>query len=353
MLFIFHKLFFIAVAAIGFNFVVSFHEFGHLLFAKIFGIGAPSFSIGFGPKLFSKKIGGTEFSLSAIPLGGYVEIEGHEEVGQGDQKSAKSKGKNSFNSRPYWQKFLVMFGGIMCNLLFAYFGIILLYAIGMPQTPSLFPNQVKTVIASTAPGSLAEKYDLTAGDQIILANGKKVENFKEYSEAVSNSDMIELEVKTTAGSITKIQGKMPLGVSFKVDSMQPEGLVQSITNGISTTNQAIKFLATSIINIFKFKKFGNLGGPIAIFSQTMATAKQGFKPFLIFLIFLSIQLALLNLLPIPILDGGQILFVTIEAIAGRNLPEKVKLGIHYACWIFMLIMIALISLQDIYKLFFN
>src|SRR3990167_855364 len=97
MLHIINSLYCIVIALIGVNFLIAFHEFGHFIFAKLFGISTPSFSIGFGPKLISKKIGDTTFSLSAIPFGGYVEIAGHEEVGQGEQKLAKSQDNNSFN----------------------------------------------------------------------------------------------------------------------------------------------------------------------------------------------------------------------------------------------------------------
>ena len=129
---------------IGINFVVGIHEFGHFLFCKFFKIRTPTFSFGFGPYLASKKIGDTTFALSSIPLGGYVEIAGSAEMGQGDQKEAHARDTGSFAIKPYWQKLLVMIGGIVFNLIFAYAALIFLFMIGLPKTEFLYrvmPNQ--------------------------------------------------------------------------------------------------------------------------------------------------------------------------------------------------------------------
>jgi len=122
--------FFFALA--GFGLLITIHEFGHFLFCKLFGIHTPTFSIGMGPTLFKRKIGDTNFRLAAIPIGGYVEIAGMAEVGQGGQAQAHDKGPRSFGAKPYWQKFFVLTGGILFNMLFAYSVFIALYFIGMP-----------------------------------------------------------------------------------------------------------------------------------------------------------------------------------------------------------------------------
>ena len=113
--------FFLIIGILGISFLIAFHELGHFLFCKLFNIHTPSFSIGFGPRLISKKIGSTEFKISVIPLGGYVEIAGSAEPGQGKQKDANRMDEQSFAIKPFWQKFLVMIGGILFNMAFAYF----------------------------------------------------------------------------------------------------------------------------------------------------------------------------------------------------------------------------------------
>ena len=108
-------------AIIGFGLLITVHEFGHFFFCKLFGIYTPSFSIGMGPKILEKKIGTTNFKISALPIGGYVEIAGLAETGQGEQQHAQQEGENSFKNKPYWQKALVICGGVIFNLFLAYF----------------------------------------------------------------------------------------------------------------------------------------------------------------------------------------------------------------------------------------
>ena len=124
---------------LGIAFLIFIHECGHFIMCKVFGVRTPSFSIGFGPKLLTKKIGNTEFSISAIPFGGYVEIAGSAEVGQGDQKEAFARDEGSFAVRPFYQKFCIMIGGILFNLIFAYLVLIFVFAVGLPKSEFLYP----------------------------------------------------------------------------------------------------------------------------------------------------------------------------------------------------------------------
>jgi len=165
-----HKLLISFVGIIGLSFLIGLHELGHFLFCKLFRVHTPSFSIGFGPHLISKKIGDTEFSLSAIPIGGYVEIAGIAEVGQGKQKEAHRYDKYSFATKPYYQKLLIMSGGIIFNVLFTYFVLCLLFALGLPKTEMLYPINAKSVIEMVAKGSAAEKAGLQTGDRILKIN---------------------------------------------------------------------------------------------------------------------------------------------------------------------------------------
>src|SRR5579871_1903884 len=169
-----HSLFFGIAGLFGIGFIIGFHEFGHFLFCKLFKVRTPSFSIGFGPRIISKKIGGTDFALSAIPLGGYVEIAGASEVGQGDQKEAHARDEHSFAAKPWYQKFIIMFGGILFNVMFAYFAFSLLFLMGMPKSMLLYPQNATPVLAVVAPNSPAEQAGLKVGDKLIWAQGHPV-----------------------------------------------------------------------------------------------------------------------------------------------------------------------------------
>ena len=166
--------FLLLLGLIGINFLVGFHELGHFLFCKLFNIRTPTFSIGFGPIFASKKIGDTTFALSAIPLGGYVEIAGAAEVGQGEQKDAHARDKGSFAIKPYCQKLLVLFGGILFNFIFAYSALIFLFLVGLPKTEFLYPRNAKPIIHEIKEDSAAQRAGFAIGDRIISINGQNI-----------------------------------------------------------------------------------------------------------------------------------------------------------------------------------
>ena len=180
------SVFLIIVGIFGIGFLIGFHELGHWAFCKLFKVHTPTFSIGMGPRIFQKKIGDTVFALSAIPLGGYVEIAGAEEVGQGDQKTAKSRDKYSFAVKPYWQKMLILGGGIMFNMIFAYFAFILVFLLGAPKSPILYPMNATTTIKTVIADSAAKKYGLHDGDTILSINGKSFADVEQLIKGIKD-----------------------------------------------------------------------------------------------------------------------------------------------------------------------
>lgn len=346
------NLMFILPALIGVGFLIGFHELGHYLFCKLFNIHTPSFSIGFGPKLISKQIGDTQFSLSAIPLGGYVEIAGAAEVGQGDQAHAQSTDERSFAHKPYYQKMLVMLGGIMFNLIFAYTALILLYSLGMPAT---IPT-----IAHVEQESAAAQAGLQPGDKIVGFGDLIIEESiaplllaiqSSPDKSVTISFLRNNELLTAAVNLksTSIQGKNIglLGASFEMSCLPSLSLAESIPQGISLAHKYIKNTAFAFTNLLKSRDTTGMGGPIRIIQETASSAAKGFKIFFLFLAIISINLAILNLIPLPILDGGQILFYTIEAAIQRPLPHHIREYIHIASWIGILLLTLFLTYKDL------
>jgi regulator of sigma E protease len=348
---------FILFGCIGMGFLIGFHELGHFMFAKLFNVRTPSFSIGFGPKIISKKIGETEFSLSAIPLGGYVEIAGAAEIGQGEQKEAHATDVGSFAKKPYYQKLLIMLGGILFNLAFAYCALIILCATGIPKTPLI----QKTTITHIVPGSAAEKCGLSLGDRIIAINGVLIENNVQTLQSIiyplaSQQTAITFErngaLQETSMTLGEkfIGGKTvgTLGVEFEIAPTPAMPFTKALTEGISMTNSWIKNTITGFMNIRK--NHGEMGGPVMIIAMTTRAAASGFKILLLLLAIISINLAILNLIPLPILDGGQILFYTIEAVIRRPLPDKIREYIHIGTWIMFILLFLYLSAKDIFRL---
>ncbi len=351
-------LFYIFIGILGMGIIIGVHELGHFFFAKIFKVDVPSFSLGMGPSLIQKKIGDTLFKISAIPLGGYVEIAGMAEVGQGEQKEASRKDSHAFSAKPYYQKMLILFGGIMVNLLFAYLALILLFALGMPKSMLLFPLNTTTTIESVTPDGAAARAQLQPGDIIEKFNNEPVDILKLLEKIQENSGKealltinrntqeITVPVKLDATS-DAATGRGRLGVEFSMKDISSRSLPQAIGDGITATNQLIKATARGFVSLVKSRSAAGVGGPIMIINQITKGAQQGFKIWLLLLVLISINLAILNLLPLPILDGGQILFYSIEALIRRPLPENVRLGIHYASWILIMLLVVYLSFKDI------
>ena len=348
---------------LGIGFLIGFHELGHFLFCKLFKIGTPSFSIGFGPTIFTKKIGDTVFKLSAIPFGGYVEIAGSPEIGQGEQKAAGDHDEFSFAARPFYQKFLVMIGGISFNLLFSYFVFIVLFMAGIPKTNIMYQTNITPIIAQVQKNSAAAQYGLKAGDKIISINNITVENnVQQTLETLASlahqqaALLIERNGKqqiiTMVVGAKEILGKTvgSLGIEFEVTELPGLPFFEAIKHGIQTTNRWIYNTMYGFTHLFRKRDVSSMAGPIMILAMTVKSAAEGFKIFFIFLAIISINLAVLNMIPLPILDGGQILFYGIEAIIQRPLSVRIREYTHLATWFAFIILFLYLSVQDITRI---
>jgi regulator of sigma E protease len=353
------QLFFILLGFFGMGFLVGFHELGHFLFAKLFKIRIPSFSLGFGPVLFNKKIGETDFCLSAIPFGGYVEIAGAAEVGQGDQKEALATDAGSFATKPFYQQLLVMLGGIIFNLAFAYFAMILLFTAGIPKTP-IIPS---TSIATVRAGSPAELAGLEKGDHIIAVQNQNTENSPYKFQALFLPLLrvpISLTIDRQGERLTKTvlietqetnaANNGILGVEFDITSTPPHNFIDAAKKGIQLCNQWIKNTFAGFSTLFSKQGVKQIAGPVAIIGMMVKGAATGWQIFMLLLAIISINLAVLNLIPLPILDGGQILFYGIEALIRRPLPHKIREYIHIATWIMFIILFIYLTTQDISRI---
>lgn len=347
------KLFFAACGIFGIGFVIGFHEFGHLIFCKLFNIEAPSFSIGFGPQLISKKIGETLFSISAIPLGGYVEIAGaSEEQGPITQRS--------FMRKPWYQKMLVMIGGISFNVIFSYIALSLLFMFGMPPSPITYPLNTTTTIVALQPDSPASIAGITPGDILLASNDKPVTKAQSFIEdVVEHPDMpfsllLEREKGKQETILVRTKSKHvngktvgTLGIIFDMKQLEPLSIFDSFKRAAFMTKDMIKSTFYAYKNIIAKTDMSQVGGPIMIISQTINGARKGMGILLLFLAYISITLAVLNLIPLPILDGGQMLFYTIEAIIRRPIPFSVRYYIHVATWLSFMLLIVYLSIKDI------
>ncbi len=362
-------------AIIGFGSFIAIHEGGHSLFCKIFGIYTPTFSIGFGPELFRKQLGSTNFRLALIPLGGYVEMAGSAEFGQGSQEHANMTGDLSYETKPYWQKLLVSLGGIAFNLLFAYMVFCGLFLSGSSSKQAV-------MVVDIVKQSAAENAGLRPGDAIIavktpnLATENAIMNTLDLApndtliadaqqqllaaiQANPNKEIIiilernheEIALPVTLGakqSQNTTIGSLGANFLFPLPKLP---FLQALKAGFDYTNQNIVLIIDSIKRLFSQRSLDGAGGPLMIITMSATSAQHGIVPLLIFLALLSINLALINLLPIGALDGGQMLFISIEAIIRRKLPQALKNTIDIGSWVIFLGLFAFLTYRDIIYLF--
>jgi regulator of sigma E protease len=360
------KVFMGIVGLLGFGLLIGIHELGHFFFCKLFNIRTPSFSIGFGPKIISKKIGDTLFTLSALPFGGYVEIAGAAEVGQGDQQEALATDAQSFARKPYYQKLLVLLGGIVFNFLFAYTAFIFVLWTGAPGHMIVHDTTVTPKVALVVENSVAAQHGIRPGDTVTAVNSIPLAASLPTKSAIAPLTEIlqtkpeHINLTITRDNIAKtitidLNENQPstatfLGIAFELADQPTMPIWSAIVEGIRYTNAWIVKTCTGFMRIIYRKETGELAGPLMIIAMTVKGATQGYGVLLLILAIISINLAVLNLVPIPILDGGQLLFYTLEAVIGRPLPVKIKEYIHIATWILMLFLLLFMTVKDSYRL---
>lgn len=313
--------------------LIFVHELGHFLFAKLFGVRVLKFSLGFGNKVVGKKWGETEYLISAFPLGGYVKMYGEqagEEISEEDQEV-------SFSHKKVWQRFGIVFGGPLFNLLFAVAVFLFMFTFaGLPRPVD------STLINKVSPGSAAEQVGLLPGDVILSINGQETTSWLQVSDLIKNSNghQIELVVDREGKSLTiqatpamekvknlfgeEVGERYMLGIT-RSDEVEYEKvpLFEAVKASFIQTWNLIYLTLMGIVKIFQqVVPASELGGPIRIAEIAGQQMEAGWMNLLYFMGLLSVNLGVLNLLPIPVLDGGHLVFLTIEGIRRKPLGEQ-------------------------------
>jgi len=318
----------IAAAVIGLGVLIVVHEFGHFLFAKLSGVGVLTFSVGFGPKLWVKKKGETEYALSAFPLGGYVKMIGEDP----DDQVHPADIERSFAHKSLIKRVAIVAAGPGFNLFLAVLLLLLVFVFyGVP----VLTNQVGAVEA----GSPAAQAGLQKGDRIVGINGRAVREWEELSRAIKESGGAPLTVRIqrdgderalTIQPIKK-EGRNIFGEA-REEWMIGIGSQVSIERGapglaiVKAVEQTYEYSKLTLVALYKMiigeVSPRNIGGPILIAQMAGQQAQEGVGSFLAFLAVLSINLGVLNLLPVPVLDGGHLLFFLVEAVIHRPLAAR-------------------------------
>lgn len=372
--------------------LVFAHELGHFAVARFFKVKAEEFGFGFPPRAIGfyrnihgrwKKVIGnrdsdslnessdenlrpaakaTIYSLNWLPLGGFVKIKG--ENGEGQEQA------DSFSSKKIWQRVAILAAGVIMNIILAWFLFSVGYMIGLPQSTDTVGRNARVsepqvMIAQVMPNSIAAKAGLKEGDSILQVAGQTVATEAALQEAIASraNQEINLLIKrnnqeqtVAVKPLSKDGGRATIGVAIFAAGLVRYPFFSAFWEGAKTTGWMLKEIVYAFghlfAQIFQGHQVGDqFAGPVGIASITGQAARLGISYLLQFIALLSLNLAFINIIPFPALDGGRIFFLLIEKIKGKPVRREVETMIHNVGFILLIILIVFITYKDIIKLF--
>lgn len=333
--------------------IIFVHELGHFLFAKLMGVYVYEFSLGMGPKLFSKKGKETEYCLRLIPIGGFCSMAG-EEI---DEEAIKVPKEKRLQAKKPWQRFLIMFFGPGFNFIFA---ILTLFFVALIWGSASY----EPIISSVEKNYPAYEVGLEKGDEILEINGKKVKTLDDVSVYLTISDKTKdtkIKVEKEDGT-TKTYSLKPKKVKeddevvyrygIGLQSEEKHGFVNSVKYTFVKTGALFKQMFITIESLVTGGvSVKQLSGPVGIYNIVGEQSKAGLSSILYLMAFLSINVGFLNLLPLPAFDGGHILFIIIEKIKGSPVSPKTENMIHTVGLFLLMLLMVYVTFNDILRLF--
>lgn len=334
----------ILIAALVFGVMILFHELGHFLVAKWTGTNVLEFSIGMGPKLFSKQGKNTLYSLRLFPIGGYCALEG--EDGTEDYSAG------AFNYKPHWQRFLILFAGSFMNLLLG-----LLISMGLVIAS---PAIATTTVAKFEPTALSVQTGLRTGDQILKINGSRV-----YTATDVGFLLVDAGTKPVQMAVMRNGEKVTLShITFPDDgktqrtdfyfAAEKKTPLRVLEYGTMRAFSFCRVVWKSLFAMLTGKvALSELSGPVGTTVALGAAASAGMETFAFFVMFFTINLGLLNLLPLPALDGGRIAFLAVEKVTRRPVSKNVESLCNFIGFALLMLLMLAVTFQDILRLVFK
>lgn len=343
----------ILIGVLLFGFVIFFHEFGHFIVAKASGIRVNEFALGMGPKLFSFQKGETQYALRLLPIGGYCAMEGEDE---------ESDDQRAFGNKPVWKRFLVVAAGGVFNMIL---GLILMFVVLAPQ--EVFAT---TTISKFTDHSALEAAGAQEGDQIVEIDGYAVYTDRDlsFSLAMANPEAMAVKVKRDGKTVdlgtvkmasqTGEDGRETVSMDFYVQPEERTFLVL-LRRSAADTYSMVRMVIESLKGIIS-GRFGlnDVAGPVgtaqAISQAAGAGLSQGFgqavSNIVLMIVMITVNLGVVNLLPLPALDGGRLLFLLWEGVTRHPVPAKYEGYVHAAGFVLLIGLMVLITFNDIVRI---
>jgi regulator of sigma E protease len=352
--------------------LILVHEWGHFIVAKLTGMRVDEFAIGFPPRLISWKRGETEYSLNALPLGGYVRIYGEDPTAVDGVDADRGR---AFGARPKWAQTLVLIAGVTMNWLFAWFLLVVIMVIGVPTqieeraatnqsivyidsvlpgapADTVLPPQSKLITVESNGEKLSPILPSTFSDFVASRSGQSIDITYVDKEGVENT----VAIIPQTGVITESPDRAALGVGLSLVDTVQKPFTEAVVSGAVQTYIITKAITVGLFSLIGSAivgeaDFSQVSGPVGIVGYVGDAAAIGFTSLLFFTAIISINLAVINLLPIPALDGGRLVFVAIEAITRRPIPPVWASRVNLVGFAALMLLMLLATISDISKLF--
>lgn len=337
--------------------LILVHEFGHFITAKKNDVQVDEFSLGMGPKLFDLEKGGTVYTLRILPIGGYVRMAGMDETekeGAGEREKesfVSGDDPRGFNKKTVLQRMSIIFAGPMMNFVAAIVFFIIAYmGVGTPSNDN--------VVGQVLPDQPAARAGLEAGDRVTAIDGKAIGTWEEMVKIIHQSPEQELTMTVHRGEEIKIFRVVPerdpeseIGLIGVTTSMEKKGFLEAASLGVTQTYEFTKLLIMSIVQMITGVIKPDLAGPVGVVSMVGEVSRFGIGSLLTFAGILSINLGLINLFPIPALDGSRLAFLALEGLRGRPLAPEKENFIHLIGFVLLMGLMLVVTYQDILRLF--
>lgn len=344
--------------------LIVVHELGHFFAAKISRMRVDEFGLGYAPKAATLfKLGETEYTLNWLPFGGFVRIHGE------DMEAVDNEPERAFYNRPKLLQIFVLIAGVTMNVLLAWFLLAIVFATGEPR--GLAPNEVdraenvQLTIGQVLPGTPAENVGIMPGDVVVRGVSEDGEfsgyAIEEFTNFIAEAESLELTIARDGGTETfelapSVVGERPvIGVSLVQVGELKMGFFEIIRESFITTMVLLKNVAVAIVlflmNALTLQAdFSQVAGPVGIASVVADASHQGIAPLFTLAAIISLNLAVINMIPIPALDGGRILFVLIEMVTRREIPVKAAQVVNTIGFLALLLLMVLVTVSDVMRL---
>lgn len=342
----------IIIGVLLFELIVLIHEGGHFVAAKLSGVQVNEFALGMGPKLFSFTKGETKYSLRLLPIGGYCSMEGEDE---------ESDNPRAFGNKPTWKRIIIVVAGAVMNIVL---GLLMTLTLVLQQ-----PYYASTTISSFPEKSVTVNY-LQEGDKLEEIDGYAIWNSRDISFAIGTCKNYEPNIKVSRNGQTVDLGNVPLytydsdgekkiALDFYVDKVN-KNFFSVCEQTIGQTVSTVRMVWASLVGLVTGKfGFNDMSGPVGVASAITTVASQGletgfldaFNNILYIMMILTINLGIFNLLPVPALDGGRLLFLLIELIRRKPIPQKYEGVIHGVGFALLMVFMLAVTFNDIVRVF--